>query len=267
LDSFLTALRQPRDSAVREGAAAALGRLGDPRAVQPLFVAAQDLDQHVRSRACEALAHLDTEEAFAFLMAEAKAGSHEGVQGLCRFGPVRGANALIGVIDHCQESRPDDVYWQLRALGEIGGERAFQRLKQEVEKGESEAVWPLARTGDPRAVDLLIRRLRDHDPAAISNTDAFGVAHAAGALALLGDARAVEPLIAALRHTSKPPLTAEDFYAAEERRKRILARVIPALADLGDARAIPELQKLRKHQPDEIVRATVRALEKLGSRD
>ncbi len=267
LDSFLTALRQPRDSAVREGAAAALGRLGDPRAVQPLFVAAQDLDQQVRSRACEALAHLDTEEAFAFLMAEAKAGSHEGVQGLCRFGPVRGANALIEVIDHCQMSRPDDVYWQLRALGEIGGERAFQRLKQAVEEGEPEAVWPLARTGDPRAVDLLIRRLRDHDPAAISDSDAFGVAHAAGALALLGDARAVEPLIAVLRHTSKPPLTAEDFYAAEDRRKRILARVIPALADLGDGRAIPELQKLRKNQPDEIVRATLRALEKLGSRD
>jgi PTS system nitrogen regulatory IIA component len=266
LDSLMTALRQPRDSAVRARAAAALGKLGDPRAVQPLIVAARDPDRHVRGLACETLAELGTEEAFAFLMAEAKTGSHDGVLGLCRLGPVRGANAVIEVIDHCKKSRPEDVYWQLGALGKLGGERAFQRLKQEVEEGEPEAVWPLARTGDPRAMDVLIRRLCNHDPAAIRDTDAFGVAHAAGALALLGDAQAVEPLIAVLRDTSKPPLSAEDFYAAEDRRKRILVRVIRALADLGDARAIPELQKLRKHQPDEIVREAVRALEKSGSR-
>jgi len=266
-DLLLTTLRQPRDSAVRAGAAAALGKLGDPRAVQALIVAARDPDPHVRSRACEALVHLDTQEAFSFLMAEAKAGSHDAVLGLCRLGPVRGANAVIEVIDHCQSSRPEDVYWQLRALGELGGERAFQRLKQGVEAGDPEAVWPLARTEDARVVDVLIRRLLDHDPATIRDTDAFGLAHAAGALAQLGDARGVEPLIAVLQHTSKPPLTAEDFYAAEDRRTRILAGVIRALADLGDARAIPELQELRKHQPDEIVREAVSALEKLGSRD
>jgi HEAT repeat protein len=153
-----------------------------------------------------------------------------------------------------------------RALGEIGGERAFQRLKQEVEGGEPEAIWPLAKTGDPRAVDVLIQRLSDHDAATITDSDAVGVANAAGGLAKLGDPRAVEPLIDALKNNRNPPVTAEDFYHAESRRKRMLLRVIKALGELGDSRAIAEVQNLTKSQPNEIEEEADWALGKLDSR-
>ena len=266
LTPLLRASRDPHSSGVRADAAAALGKLGDPRAVQLLIAATMDDDWEVRSHAFEALGELKTDEGFEFLVGEAEEGSHCAVGELAKYGDVRGTDAVVELIDHCERWRTGDAYWLFRALGEIGGERAFQRLKQEVEGGEPEAIWPLAKTGDPRAVDVLIQRLSDHDAATITDSDAVGVANAAGGLAKLGDPRAVEPLIDALKNNRKPPVTAEDFYRAESRRKRMLLRVIKALGELGDSRAIAEVQKLTKGQPNEIEEEAEWALGKLDSK-
>jgi HEAT repeat protein len=266
LKPLLSALRD-RHSSVRADAAEALGVLGDPRAVQPLIVAAKEDDYVVRGQAFEALGELETDEGLEFLVRDAKRGSHCAARGLARYGDLRGADAVIEVIDHCQRSEAGETYWWFRALGEIGGERAFQRLKQEVESGEPEAIWPLARTGDPRAVDVLIRRLVDHDPATIGDSGAFGVANAAGGLAKLGDSRAVKPLIDALDVLSRPPVTAENFHRAETRRKRMLLGVIRALGDLRDPRATGEVRRLMRDQPDEIEREAAWILWKLDSRE
>ncbi|MFB3111033.1 MAG: HEAT repeat domain-containing protein [Gemmatimonadales bacterium] len=266
LTPLLRASRDPHSSGVRADAAAALGKLGDPRAVQLLIAATMDDDWEVRSHAFEALGELKTDEGFEFLVGEAEEGSHCAVGELAKYGDVRGTDAVVELIDHCERWRTGDAYWLFRALGKIGGERAFQRLKQEVEGGEPEAIWPLAKTGDPRAVDVLIQRLSDHDAATITDSDAVGVANAAGGLAKLGDPRAVEPLIDALKNNRKPPVTAEDFYHAESRRKRMLLRVIKALGELGDSRAIAEVQKLTKGQPNEIEEEADWALGKLDSK-
>ena len=170
------------------------------------MVATLDAHPEVRGQAFEALGELGTDDALAFLIGSAKLGAACAVRGLGRFGELRGAEAVIEVIAHCRRSGSGEIYWWLRALGEIGGERAFQRLKQEVEAGEPEAIWPLARTRDPRAVDVLIRRLRDHDPSTIGDAGAFGVANAAGGLAKLGHPAAVEPLIRALKTLGRPPV-------------------------------------------------------------
>ncbi len=266
LTPLLRASRDPHSSGVRADAVAALGKLGDPRAVQLLIAATMDDDWEVRSHAFEALGELKTDEGFEFLVGEAEEGSHCAVGELAKYGDVRGTDAVVELIDHCERWRTGDAYWLFRALGKIGGERAFQRLKQEVEGGEPEAIWPLAKTGDPRAVDVLIQRLSDHDAATITDSDAVGVANAAGGLAKLGDPRAVEPLIDALKNNRKPPVTAEDFYHAESRRKRMLLRVIKALGELGDSRAIAEVQKLTKGQPNEIEEEADWALGKLDSK-
>jgi len=266
LTPLLRASRDPHSSGVRADAAAALGKLGDPRAVRLLIAATMDDDWEVRSHAFEALGELKTDEGFEFLVGEAEEGSHCAVGELAKYGDVRGTDAVVELIDHCERWRTGDAYWLFRALREIGGERAFQRLKQEVEGGEPEAIWPLAKTGDPRAVDVLIQRLSDHDAATITDSDAVGVANAAGGLAKLGDPRAVEPLIDALKNNRKPPVTAEDFYHAESRRKRMLLRVIKALGELGDSRAIAEVQKLTKGQPNEIEEEADWALGKLDSK-
>ncbi len=268
LTPLLDALRDSHSFAVRADAATALGGLGDPRAVQPLIAATQDPAWDVQRNALEALGGLEDDAGFEVLRAEAQRGSHFAVTGLTRFGEVRGAEAVIEVLDHWRHQGPaDDAYWLLRALGQIGGERAFRHLEQEVESGEPEAIWPLARAGDPRSVDVLIRRLRNHDPAGIGDSGAVGVANAAGALATLGDARAVEPLIHALEDLCAPPLTAEDFYRAEARRKRMLLRVVKALGELADPRATTALRRLTKDQPEEIGEEAAWALTKLQSRE
>ena len=261
------ALRDSHDSQVRVDAAVALGKLRDLRALQPLIAATMDNDWHVRSHAFEALGELETDEGFDFLLNEAEKGSHGAVRGLTRYGDIRGTDAVIELMDHGEAWRTGDAYYLLRALGAIGGERAFQRLRQEVERGEPEAIWPLARTRDPRAVDVLVQRLDDHDAATITDSDAVGVANAAGALAKLGDARAVEPLVDVLKDTSKAPIAAENFYPAESRRKKMLLRVLEALGELGDSRAIAEVKKLTKYQPDEIEEEAHWTLRKLDHRE
>ena len=266
LTPLLRALRDPHDSRVRADAAAALGELGDLHAVQPLIHATMDNDWEVRSHALEALGELKTNEGFEFLVNEAEGGSHGAVRGLAKYGDVRGTDAVIELIDHCEVWKTGDAYFLFRALGEIGGERAFQRLKQEVEGGEPEAIWPLAKSGDPRAVDVLIQRLGDHDAATITDSNAVGVANAADALANLGESRAVEPLIDVLEDNDKAPVTAEDFYPAERRRKKMLLRAIRALGELGDSRAIAEVQRLTKYQPGEIEEEADWALGKLASK-
>jgi len=235
------------------------------RSLESLIAATRSNNWEVQSHAFEALGKLGTDEAFQFLVVQAEQGSHGAVGGLVKFGDPRGIDAIIALIDHCQAWQSGDAYFLFRALGEIGGERAFQRLEQEVEDREPEAVWPLARTGTPRAVDLLIQRLGDHDAATITDTDALGVANAADALAFLGDSRAVEPLIDVLQDTSKAPVTAKPFYPAESKRKKMLLRVIKALGKLGDPRAIPEVQKLTQYQPREIEGEAEWALRKLES--
>lgn len=235
------------------------------RSLESLIAATRSNDWETHSRAFEALGELGTDEAFHYLVAQAERGSHGAVRGLIPFGDARGTDALIALVDHCPAWQSGDAYFLFRALGEIGGEHAFQRLEREVEDGEPEAVWPLARTGNPRAVDLLIARLGDHEAAVITDTEALGVANAADALAFLGDLRAVEPLIDVLQGTSKPPLTAEPFYPAESRRKKMLLRVIRALGKLEDPRPIPAIQKLTQHQPREVEDEAEWALRKLES--
>ena len=73
-------------------------------------------------------------------------------------------------------------------------------------------------------------------------------------------------MIDALKNNRKPPVTAEDFYHAESRRKRMLLRVIKALGELGDSLAIAEVQKLTKGQPNEIEEEADWALGKLDSK-
>jgi HEAT repeat protein len=201
-----------------------------------------------------------------FLVNEAQKISHGAVEVLVRLGDPLGTTGLIALIDNSESWQVGENFFLFRALGQIGGERAFQRLAQEVEEGNPEAVWPLARTGGTRAVDRLIRRLDDHEPATITDLEALGVTNAVDALAYLDDPRAVEPLIAVLQDTSRPPVAADPFYPAEARRVKMLLRVIRALGKLGDSRAIPEVQKLTADQPREIEDEAEWALRELEPR-
>ena len=59
VEPLITAL-QDADSGVRGKAAVALGKIGDPRAVEPLITALKDADNSVRTKAAEALVKIGT---------------------------------------------------------------------------------------------------------------------------------------------------------------------------------------------------------------
>ena len=67
----------------------------------------------------------------------------------------------------------------------------------------------------------------------------------------------------ALEDLRGPPLAAEPFYPAERRRETMLLRVIRALGELGDERALQPLRSLTRDQPAAIEAEAEWALTKL----
>ncbi|MDH7561727.1 MAG: HEAT repeat domain-containing protein, partial [bacterium] len=100
------------------------------------------------------------------------------------------------------------------------------------------AARTLGRTGDARAVELLIALLQDQE---LRRAAIFGLGHT-------GDARAVEPLIAVLRD-------------ADSIVREFAAR---ALGQIGDARAVEPLIVALEDNAATVVEAAIRALNSLG---
>jgi HEAT repeat protein len=125
-------------SQIREGAAAALGRIGDKRAVEALMIAIEDEVQEVRCNAAWSLAELVDKRSVKALI---KATSDE-------FWLVR-LNAVAG-------------------LGKIRGKAAFEALlkmlNDEHPRVREIATSFLARFKSPRVIPALEKQLKDEDP-------------------------------------------------------------------------------------------------------
>ena len=165
VSGLIMALGDRQDWHVRHDAAAALGEVGDPRAVEPLIACLRDPSEAVCDVAGWALGEIGDARAVEPLIAALRDSD----------GEVRGNVA--------------------GALGRIGDPRAVEPLIAALE-GQSRfhrlaAALPLGEIGDPRAVEPLIAALADKDPLLRSAV--------ATALGKLGDPRAVEPLVLALR--------------------------------------------------------------------
>ncbi len=115
----------------------------------------------------------------------------------------------------------------------------IHRLKYGPERGDAAMI--LGRTGDERAVEPLIRALRDRD--------VHVRGRAARSLGMLGDDRAVEPLIEALR---------DDGYGR--------GWVAEALGKLGDPRAVEPLVSLLDNASPYREWQAAEALGRLGDR-
>ena len=153
------------DSWVRCGAVGVLGKIGDPRAVEPLIKALDDDDTYVRWYAADSLGEI---------------------------GDLRAVEPLIDALGDYES----DVRWGAAgALGKIGNVRAVEPLINALGDGEEGVragiVTALGEIGDTRAVEPLIKALDDDDE--------YVRWYAAEALGEIGDLRAVEPLIKALR--------------------------------------------------------------------
>ncbi len=148
----------------QEAAAEALGRIGDPRAVEPLIMALKDRDLAVRRKAAEAL------------------------------GKIKDARAVEPLIVAMKDENEYVRQEAAEALGKIGVpavEALIITLKDKDSDIQENAIKALGWIGDARAVDPLIAALKDEDSDIREK--------AAQALRMIGDARAVKPLITVLK--------------------------------------------------------------------
>jgi len=270
-DVLLEALHHD-EACVRETAAEALGETGDPRAVEPLIRAVRsDPSSDVRTQAVWALGDLRDSRAFEPLLQTLLTDEHGfpgmaaatvlptfGRPELCDrlvavlrdgnevarsgaavgLGALRDPRAVQPLIRALQDPRPGVLVEVIKALHQIGDERAteailsFQRDRAwPIRESVAAFLWVVRR---PEGVALLTGMLgtdEESEPRAV----------AAWALGAYRDSRAVEALIAAL-----PEEVGNSGWLAAM-----------ALGEIGDTKAIGPLTE-RLGSPNEQVRLTAR---------
>lgn len=165
---LIKALAYESDRKICFEAAAALGRLKDPRAIDPLINALSDLD--MEHHASESLVELGT--------------------------PA--VEPLIRALKH---NVPAVAYGAAKTLGKLGNRRAVESLIVALKDNDKTLRWcavmALGRIGDTRAVEPLLAALQDKEGLIRSE--------AADALGKIGDARAAEPLVTMMYDSHSSP--------------------------------------------------------------
>lgn len=207
---------------VRAGAARALGKIGDRRALGPLiFRLRYEADPEVRKPLVWAL-HMGGERAVPALI-EALRDPDEWV----RFGAVVvlakiGAPAVTPLVRALYDPAPLVRAGAAETLGRIGDTQALEPLANLLHDVDSDtwqqAAIALGRLGDARAVRPLIKIMQGPPGDLLTR--------AVKALGQIGDVRAVDPLIDLL-------------YSQPDRWARLF--VIEALGKLGDLRGVEAL--------------------------
>jgi len=233
------------DAAVRAAVVGALGALGDTRAIMPLIAAIEDPEVGVVMAAVDALGQIGAPGIPPLL--EALRGSNADLRGVAARALAQiGAPALGPLIRALSDRDVHVVVGAAEALGRIGDKRAVDPLLAHLENETSHvrqaACRALGEIGDQKAVMPLTEMLKDGD---------YDVRFAAtAALGKVRDPRAVQPLIAALKH--------------ENPDVREAAAV--ALGQSGDDWAIEPLLAVLSDGRFSVQMAAARALGNLGER-
>jgi HEAT repeat protein len=249
VDSLLKALKDDNQN-VRTEAASALGKIADPRSAEPLIKVLDHKDNQLRHKAAEALLRICASSIEPLITAlkdntiKSKACC-EVAAVLGQIGDARAVESLIAALKHHHRNVRQAA---VQALGEIAAPRAVEPLIEALDQEDTFSCLvtaeALRKIGDPRAVELLIRALDDGD---------CDVAwRAASALGKIRDPRAVEPLIKALDQGD----TFLCLVATE------------ALGEIGDPSAVEPLMALHRTASDHSVRDQAnKALKRCGCQD
>jgi HEAT repeat protein len=221
---------------IRDDTVIALGKLNDPRAVDPLIEVLKDKDEDedVRWSAASALGNIGDPGAVDPLIEVFKnKGEDKDVRISVAYAlrDIGGPGAVAPLIEALKDE-DEDVRWSAAfALGYLGDPGAVASLievfknKDEDKDVRISAVYTLRDIGDPGAVDPLIKALKDEDK--------YVRRDAASALGDIGDPRAVVPLIEALKD--------ED----------VRGSAASALGDLGDPGAVAPLIEVFKNKDED----------------
>ena len=226
---------QHENSAIREGAAQALGQYREVSAVQPLIQALKDEDRDVRRHAAYALENIGDPRAIGPLI-QALNDKDWTVRGGAAYalGSMGDPKAVEPLIQALKDEEVETLFDVAKALGKIGDARAAEPLVQALNHRDEEvqvrAALALGTMGDARAVETLIPALK-HRHSIVRR-------EAAETLGNTGGARAVEPLVQALK----------------DKDLLVRWRAARALGAIGDARAVEPLTQVLEGNPHRDVR-------------
>lgn len=214
-------------------AAEELGKLGDPRTVEPLGQVLKDpnCDHILQVKAVNALDEIGGDSAIDCLI------------DALGFGPI---NVRAAVADLLEKMDDDTILEKLR-----------DKLKHMEWTFRSRSAQLLGKMRDEKAVDPLIKRLKDKNEKVRQA--------AAEALGNIGDKKAVEPLIEYCK--SIPPGKGKArFLIGKQRDALAVQRQVAALAlgKIGDPRAIEPLMNLLVMDCDFAFQDASQALKMLG---
>ena len=292
-DSFLAALRSEKDVHERRTLVELWGNSGEAGAVSALLKALHDWDSGVRENAATALGRIGDPAAIPALSGMVKTGlvkrrdaadrvisagtpTRENGQIYSRFTPTSSASleAFVSAISEAGSSLPETAIW---ALGQIG-ERAIPNLSVILQSGphelRSSVVDALVETKHPDVTDILLKYL--------DGADTEFRRSLVSALGKLGDEKAVFPLVSLLeKGDSVAQLQAADALISigppsaeplcellQTSSTSVRRRAARALGEIGNAMAKAPLSELlgREDNPD-VIHAAEEALAQIGDQD
>ncbi len=228
---------------VRRATVKALGKIGDPRAVESLIAALKDEDSYVRELAADALGTITDARAVEPLIGALKDENlyirRSAVKALGEIGDPRATEPLITVLRDEDSDVRELACKVLVRIGQHAIEQLITALKDNDYNVRHSAVTVLARIGQP-AVEPLIAALKDE------NHHVRG--SAAKALGEIGDPCSFEPLIAALED--------KDSYVRESTTE--------ALGKIGDSKAITPLISALSDEAWGVRYTACEALQRIG---
>lgn len=269
VEPLIHTLEEDKDEDVRKIVADSLGEIGDARAVEPLIHTLNDRKKSVRESAAEALGKIGEPAVESLINAMKDKSAHVrlgAVDALGKIGDTRAVETLISGL----EDENEDIMWSAaEALGKIG-EPAVEPLIQTLRNDDRDVRWSAAEVlgeiGDARAVEPLIHALKDKA--------AYVRMGAAWALGKIGDARVVEPLFHALKDIDGnvrkaaaealvrigEPAIEYLIIGLRDKDVHVRKQSADALGKIGDMRAVEPLFQAVKKEDVEVRKAMEKAL-------
>jgi HEAT repeat protein len=188
LTNLVTAL-DDGDRNVRERAAMALGRIGDPRALAPLLPVLGDDSSQVRKAAAWAMERLG--DPLGKWIREGLNYSREAMAELSERKDSRAVVPLLRALKSRDGNLREAAAWVLWSIGDPGTlDPLIDAVKDSDDNVRVAAAWALEKLGTPRILNPLLAALRDSNHR-VREAAAWGLGKAE-------DRQAVEPLIEAL---------------------------------------------------------------------
>ncbi|MFQ5645314.1 MAG: HEAT repeat domain-containing protein [bacterium] len=190
---FLIGILSDNDWFVRKEAAWILGRLEDPRAIEPLIRLLNEKNRYVTGEAVEALTKIGR-PAVTPLLAALKYKNVDirknVVTVLGNIGDHQAIDPLIHLLDDHDLGVHRQIASSLQKFGGVAEKRLINDLKHGEIHARENAAWALGKIGSEEAEKPLI--------AALTGKSAWLRENAAGSLGEIGTQQAVRPLIKAL---------------------------------------------------------------------